>query len=295
MKLATRLTILLIVITTVVALTVGWFAVNSSTHSAYATLDGTINSVVQSGEGSPDAALSDAINADEKNNYDLTLDVVFANGTVTQIISAKSPLVATPTKANVRASLAAVVSASNLPGFRIRSLNIGGGDYLVVAASTQSISRASQQLILRVAGVALIAAIAMVVVARIFMRRDLVTMEGLIRFASDVAQGKEHSEVPASLGSRDVRELQRALATMVASLQEKIDVESRHAESMQLFIGDASHELRTPLTVIKGYTELMSNPDATHEQRTRGLERMRKEIERMESLVRDLLLLCRDS
>jgi two-component system OmpR family sensor kinase len=291
-KLATRLTILLVVITTVVALSVGWYAVNSSTHSAYNTLNGSINTVIESGIGAPDAALSDAINAEQKNNFDLTLDVIYPDGSVTRIINANTPLTATPTLSDVRGSLNAVVSESDLPGFRVRSLNIGGGDYLLVAASTQSIIRSSQQLILRVALAALLAALAMVVVARLFMRRDLVTMEDLISFASDVAQGQTYETVPPNRGSRDVRELQRALATMVRSLQEKIEVESRHAESMQRFIGDASHELRTPLTVIKGYTELISSPNVSSEQLERAIERMLKEILRMENLVSDLLLLA---
>ena len=292
MRLATRLTILLIVITTVVALSVGWYAVNSSTRSAYNTLNQAVNAVVESGIATPDQALSDAINVDQKNNFDLSLDVIYPDGTVTQLIGANTPLNLTPTLADVRNSLSSVVSESNLPGFRVRSLNIGGGDYLLVAASTQSISRSNQQLILRVALAAVLAALAMVAVARLFMRRDLVTMEGLIGFASDVAEGQTYETVPPNRGSKDVRELQRALATMVLTLQEKIEVESRHAESMQLFIGDASHELRTPLTVIKGYTELISNPDVSAEQLARAIERMQREIVRMEALVSDLLLLA---
>jgi signal transduction histidine kinase len=291
-KLATRLTILLIVITTVVALSVGWYAVNSSTHSAYESLNQTVNAVVESGIGTPDEALSDAINVDQKNGFDLTLDVIYPDGTVTQIISASIPLSVSPTLADVHNSLSSVVSESNLPGFRVRSLNIGGGDYLIVAASTQSISRSSQQLILRVALAAVLAALAMVAIARLFMRRDLVTMEGLIGFASDVAKGQTSETVPPNRGSRDVRELQRALATMVRTLQEKIEIESRHAESMQMFIGDASHELRTPLTVIKGYTDLISNPEVSADQLARAIERMQKEIVRMEALVSDLLLLA---
>ncbi len=292
MRLATRLTILLVVITTVVAFSVGWYAVNSSTHSAYQTLDNTINAVIQSGRGNPDAALSDAINVDEENNFDLTFDVIYANGSVTQLISANTPLTATPTLADVRSSRSSVVSEPNLRGFLVRSLNIGGGDFLLVAASTHSISRSSQQLILRVALAAVLAALVMVVVARLFMRRDLVTMEGLIEFASDVADGRTSEAVPPVRGSMDVRELQRALATMVVSLQEKIDEESRHAESMQTFIGDASHELRTPLTVIKGYTDLIGGPDVSREQQARAVERMKTEIVRMEALVSDLLFLA---
>ncbi len=292
MKLATRLTVLLIVLTLVMALSVGWYAVSSSTRSAYQTLDNTINSVVDSGIGSPNNALSDAINAVQKNSYDLTLDVVFPSDVVTSLISANVPFDGRPSLAQVRSSQSSVVTDSNFPGFRFRSLNIGGGDFLVVAASTQSIQRSGQRLIERVALAALLAALAMVIIARLFMRRDLVTMEGLITFASDVAQGSTDQIIPENLGSRDVRELRRALATMVESLQEKIEVESRHAESMQLFIGDASHELRTPLTVIKGYTDILGTPEVTPEQLERALARMRTEIERMETLVSDLLLLA---
>lgn len=292
MRLASRLTILLIVITVVVALSVGWYAVNTSTHAAYQALNASINEVVDSGAGNPNQALSQALNVMQSNDQDLTLDVVYPTGPITQINRGLVPLTRTPTLADARRSLARVVALPDLPGFRLRSLDIGGGDYLVVAASTRNIVRSSQQLILRVALAALLASLAMVVVARLFMRRDLVTMEELIEFASDVASGDTYEEIPTSQGSRDVRELQRALSQMVESLHEKIEIESRLAETMQLFIGDASHELRTPLTVIKGYTDLMMTPGVSLEQQGRSLERMKREISRMEALVSDLLLLA---
>ena len=51
MKIATRLTILLVVLTFIVALTVGWFAVDASTRSLYSTLDGQINAVIRRLDG----------------------------------------------------------------------------------------------------------------------------------------------------------------------------------------------------------------------------------------------------
>lgn len=59
---------------------------------------------------------------------------------------------------------------------------------------------------------------------------------------------------------------------------------------MQQFVGDASHELRTPLTVIKGYNELLTNPSISDEQRSRAVDRVRREVDRMDLLVADLLL-----
>jgi signal transduction histidine kinase len=61
---------------------------------------------------------------------------------------------------------------------------------------------------------------------------------------------------------------------------------------MQQFIDDASHELRTPLTVVKGYNDLLASGTASDELQARAVSRMRREVQRMEELVRDLLLLA---
>jgi two-component system, OmpR family, sensor kinase len=289
-KIATRLTILLIVLTFMVALLVGWFAVDASTRSQYSTLDSQINLVIKSGTGNPNAALSDALNVVQEAQYDLTLDVVDPSGAVVQVNAGFVPLRAKPTIADAHATLDKVSEVANLPGFRIRSIYVGGGDYLIVAASTSAISAQGRRLALDVALIGFLVAIVMLVLARTIMRKDLRTMEHLIGYASEVARGDERREIPPSAGSRDVRELQAALATMVVALHERIAIEERSVEAMQQFVGDASHELRTPLTVIKGYNELLTNPSINDEQRGRAVERVRREIDRMDLLVADLLL-----
>ena len=290
MKIATRLTILLVVLTSMVALSVGWFAVEASTRSLYSTLDNQINAVIRSGVGHPNAALTNALNVVQEANYELTLDVVDPSGAVVQVNTPDVPLRKNPTRADALATLAKVGVQVNLPGFRMRSIYVGGGDYLVVAGSTAAISQQGRRLALDVALTGFLVALVMLVLARLVMRKDLRTMEHLIGFASAVARGDERGEVPPSAGSRDVRELQAALATMVVALHERIAIEERSVEAMQQFVGDASHELRTPLTVIKGYNELLTNPSINDEQRARAVERVRREIDRMDLLVADLLL-----
>ncbi len=290
MKIATRLTILLVLVATMVALSVGWFAVDASTRSQYSTLDSKINAVVRSGVGHPTQALSNALNIVQENNYDLSLDVLDPSGTVVQINGGRVELRQRPTAADVRAALDGVVVLPDLPGFRVRSLNVGGGDFLLVAGSTASIRSQNESLAIEVALAGFLVALLMLVLARLVMRNDLRTMERLIDFASDVARGDETGQVPASAGSRDVRELQSALATMVDVLHQRIAIEAHSVEAMQQFIGDASHELRTPLTVVKGYSEILTNPLATDEQRARAIERVTREIVRMDLLVADLLL-----
>lgn len=292
MRIATRLTLLFLVLTLIVALTVGWFAVAMSSRAQYATLDSSINAVVDSGLRDPNTALSNALYVIQRDNYDLTLDVVFPNGEITQVNTPPDPLRAHPTTSNVTASLNRVVQPSNLDGFRIRSLNIGGGDYLVVAGSTAGITKQNQHLALLVAGAAFVITLLGLVLARGVMRRDLRTMARLIDYAGDVASGGEVGPVPEGEASRDLRDLRKALIIMVDALQERIEFETRNANAMQQFIDDASHELRTPLTVVKGYNDLLATGTASDEVQARAVSRVRHEVERMEELVRDLLLLA---
>ncbi len=292
MKLSTRLTILLMVITALVALAVGTFAVSASSRAQYATLDDSINAVAASGEGHPLTALTNALNLVQQDNLDLTLDVVDSTGAVTQISSSEIPLTAKPTLANVQSSLTSIRTAANLPGFRFRSLPVGGGAYLLIAGSTATIAEHVHEVVIRTVLVGLLAALLIGVLARLAMARELATIRRLITFATEVAEGDLDDAVPPATGSSDVRELQRALEHMVTSLRATIDAEKRSAAAMQRFIGDASHELRTPLTVVTGYAELLAGGRADEEQRARALERVRKEVARMDVLVADLLFLA---
>jgi signal transduction histidine kinase len=70
-------------------------------------------------------------------------------------------------------------------------------------------------------------------------------------------------------------------------------LDAKALQRMQRFLGDASHELRTPLTVIKGYNEMLSKGQFTEApDQARAFSRVSSEIERMESLIHDLLLLA---
>lgn len=76
-------------------------------------------------------------------------------------------------------------------------------------------------------------------------------------------------------------------------LNEVVNSLQKNQENMREFLGDASHELRTPLTVIKGYVELLSKNQTTDATKTAEYYgRVSHEIERMQSLINDLLLIA---
>jgi two-component system, OmpR family, sensor kinase len=291
-RIATRFTLLFVFLTLLVALTVGWFAVAESSRAQYATLDSSINAVVSSGLRNPNTALSNALYVVQHDNYNLDLTVIFPPNQTTAVKTGTVPLSGHPTIADVKASLNRAVHVANLPGFQIRSLNVGGGDYLIVAGSTAGIAKQNEHLALLVALVALVVALLSLALARQVTRRDFRTMTRLIDYAGDVASGSQNEPTPPSEGSKDLQELREALVIMVEALQERIAFETQNAEAMQQFIDDASHELRTPLTVVKGYNEILASGTASPEVQARAVSRMQREVERMEELVRDLLLLA---
>jgi len=76
-------------------------------------------------------------------------------------------------------------------------------------------------------------------------------------------------------------------------LNEVVNSLQKNQDNMREFLGDASHELRTPLTVINGYVELLSNNQITDANKTAEYyTRVGHEIERMQSLINDLLLIA---
>src|ERR1700756_5337358 len=59
------------------------------------------------------------------------------------------------------------------------------------------------------------------------------------------------------------------------------------------FVANASHELRSPLTVISGYLETLAQDPALEADLQAPLAEMRRQAERMTSIIRDLLELSR--
>jgi two-component system phosphate regulon sensor histidine kinase PhoR len=66
------------------------------------------------------------------------------------------------------------------------------------------------------------------------------------------------------------------------------------AEAMRRdFVANVSHEIRTPLTVLAGFVETLQSLDLPREERTRYLQMMGQQAQRMQTLVNDLLTLSR--
>ncbi|MEA3393545.1 MAG: phosphate regulon sensor histidine kinase PhoR [Pseudomonadota bacterium] len=66
------------------------------------------------------------------------------------------------------------------------------------------------------------------------------------------------------------------------------------AEAMRRdFVANVSHEIRTPLTVLTGFVETLQSLPLNETERARYLDLMAQQAERMQTLVKDLLMLSR--
>lgn len=88
------------------------------------------------------------------------------------------------------------------------------------------------------------------------------------------------------------------LAESLDILAERLMQNERERENMEQmrrdFFANVSHELRTPITVMLGYTEMLADGVVTQEDKKQQYyDRMRRECNSMERLVRDLLLLSK--
>ena len=240
-----RLRIVTISLVTLLTAGIGVFATFHSYDISRQEIDKAINSTILDAASAPNQELSAALFHIDEFSLDLTLALFSRDGNLTIVKESTAPLFANIPLEVVASATRGVRAENGLEAFRFRSLLISGGDYLVIAQSSQiAITNLNQDLII----------VAVITLAM-----------SLLAFA---------------LLSLYIRRLKR---------RDDADALAR----MQEFLGDASHELRTPLTVIKGYVEMLSKGQmGTVEDQARAFNRVTSEISRMESLIKDLLLLA---
>jgi len=111
-------------------------------------------------------------------------------------------------------------------------------------------------------------------------------VEDLARVARSIAAGDWQARADDRDGPSEVRSLAGDFNAMVSQLNESLETQRR-------FVADASHELKTPLTSVGAMAEILETHDLDELNRARALAVIGREVERMESLVNDLLTLSR--
>lgn len=121
----------------------------------------------------------------------------------------------------------------------------------------------------------------------LLVHRSLAPLSGLTRASREVTQGRHPEEAFAGVEpTGELAELARDIGTLALRLRE-IDATDRR------FLMSISHELRTPLTAITGHAQAIEDFADDAEMRTQSLGVIRREAERLERLIEDIVDLAR--
>ena len=291
MRLQARFVIIAGAITTIISLSIGYFAISTAFNSEISRVDNIIETVsTQLDARDP---LSSAVFLADESDSELLVALLDSSGELVTVRTSAEGKTFNAATAQVKEDLVGISTIGEDEKYRVKTLQLPQSSFLVLAIPIREIYD-NRLINFERLGLFLAVALAIAFFAtRVLIRPDMKKIERLASRARDIAQGRTWDIAVIESGNSEVDDLSKALNQMVTYLQGALDGERRNSLKMQEFIGDASHELRTPLTVIKGYVELLGNSNQLDDQgKKRALDRLTSEISRMERLIADLLLLA---
>lgn len=129
--------------------------------------------------------------------------------------------------------------------------------------------------------------VALVLGGVMLAQRSVTPLAGLTRASREVSQGRHPDEAFANVDlSGEMQEIADCVRAMALRLRE-IDATDRR------FLMSVSHELRTPLTAITGHAQAIEDFADDEVMRGQSLGVIRREAERLERLVEDIVDLAR--
>jgi heavy metal sensor kinase len=117
-------------------------------------------------------------------------------------------------------------------------------------------------------------------------RRALTPVDAIVDTARKLEAEDLTRRIPAPASNDELGRLAAVLNDMLSRLESSF-------RAVRRFSADAAHELRTPLTILKGEIELSLRSPSNPQEMRRTLESCLEEVDRLNSLIEDLLLMAR--
>ncbi len=251
MTLQKRLTLFTLLLTTAITLLLGITLVENVNRSQLSSIDFEINQVANSTKSARDSLITDALTLATSSQSNLSLLIIDEDGEIYPILEQTDEL-SDLLEDRVDPKLLPAEEIFNEGFFRMRSVQIGGGDQLLVISDISKITDEK--------------------------RRNYLLLFTFLFLSTSLSLALLRKVI-----SRDVR---RAITEIQD--RDRLQAEKEKNTLLKNFISDASHELRTPLTVIKGYLEIWKlNPAQPPEPKV--MELLLQETKRIERNVTSLL------
>ena len=164
-----------------------------------------------------------------------------------------------------------------------QKLVLADSESITLAVSTDAAYAGAQATIAPLALITLLVILLATLVTHLILKRDISSLNQIIRQARTIALGGER-KLKDPQGSWEVHTLTDSLSKMIQSLD-------GNEKALQKFLSDASHELKTPLTVVRGYLDILSQPNVSEDVRLSAEKALKQSI-RMQRIIDDLLQLA---
>ena len=126
------------IITTALSLLIGGFATMSVKNSQIAVIDSQLNTIADSVRQNSDAPVSAALDSAAEQDFNVTIALLSTSGELTIINESQLNLINPPSESVIIDSLQKAVTVEVQEGYRLVSLNISGGDRLLIADSLKA-------------------------------------------------------------------------------------------------------------------------------------------------------------
>jgi signal transduction histidine kinase len=126
------------IITTALSLLIGGFATISVKNSQIAVIDSQLNIIADSVRQNSGAPVSAALDSAANQDFNVTIALISASGELTIINESQLNLRNPPTESVISKSLQEAVTVDVEQGYRLVSINISGGDRLLIADSLRA-------------------------------------------------------------------------------------------------------------------------------------------------------------
>ena len=126
------------IITTALSLLIGGFATISVKNSEIAVIDSQLNTIADFVRQNPSAPVSAALDSAAEQDFNVTIALVSASGELTIINESQLDFVNLPSSSVISLAQISAVTVSADEDYRLVSLNISGGDRLLIADSLRA-------------------------------------------------------------------------------------------------------------------------------------------------------------
>ena len=126
------------IITTVLSLLIGGFATISVKNSQITVIDSQLNTIADSVRQNTDAPVSAALDSAAEQDFNVTIALISSSAELTIINESQLNLRNPPSESVILNSLQKAVTVEAEQGYRLVSLNISGGDRLLIADSLRA-------------------------------------------------------------------------------------------------------------------------------------------------------------